>query len=528
MLRRKFLGSVSAAALGPLAAPRIAQAEAASVLRFVPFVDLSLLDPIATTATPTRNHAFLVFDTLYGLDGHFQPQPQMVDGHVVEDDGRRWTLKLRDGLRFHDGSAVRARDCVASIRRWAVRDSFGQALMVATDELSAVDDRNILFRLKKPFPLLPAALAKASPSICAIMPERLASTDPAKQVSEMVGSGPFRFLADQHMAGARAAYARFDGYVPRPGSGPSGTAGAKVAHFERVEWTTMPDVSAASSALQAGEVDWWETPSPDLASMLKRDRNLRVEVKDRQGLTPILRFNCIQPPFDNAALRRAVLGAASQADFMQAYSSDPGTWHVKLGMFCPGTPMASDVGFDRLFGETNLTAARKAVKDAGYKGEKVAFMLPMDHPVSAPLGQVGIDLFKRIGLNVEVQAVDSGTMFQRRNSREPVEKGGWSVFPSMVSGLNILDPAVTSVARGNGLNGWYGWPESPEAERLRNAWLDERDPAQQKHLAEQIQAQAWSDASFIPTGQIFQPMAWRRTIDGVLDGFVKFWNVRRI
>jgi len=527
MLRRHFLGGVSLAAIAPLAMPRLARAQNAATLRFVPFVDLSLLDPVATTATPTRNHAFLVFDTLYGLDADFQPQPQMVQGHVVEDDGKLWKLTLRDGLKFHDGSAVTARDCVASIRRWAARDSFGQALTAATDEMDAPDDKTIRFRLKKPFPLLPAALAKASPSMCAIMPERLASTDPSKQVTEIVGSGPFRWLPDQQLAGARAAYARFGGYVPRADGTVGGTAGPKVAHFERVEWTTMPDVSAAASALRAGEVDWWETPSPDLVSLLKRDRNLRVEVKDRQGLTPILRFNCIQPPFDNVALRRAVLGAVDQSEFMQSYSSDPETWHVKLGMFCPGTPMANDAGFDKLFGKTDIARAKAAVVASGYKGEKVAFLLPMDHPVSAPLGQLGIDLFQRIGLNVDVQAMDTGTLFQRRNSREPVEKGGWSVFPSMVSGLNILDPAVTSVARANGLQGWYGWPTSPRAEQLRDAWMEERDPAQQKALAVQMQQQAWEDATFLPTGQIFQPMAWRRGIDGVLDGFVKFWNVRR-
>ncbi|MDJ0388564.1 ABC transporter substrate-binding protein [Roseomonas sp. E05] len=527
MLRRHFLGAAAAATLAPLAMPRLVRAGEKSVLRFIPFVDLSLLGPVATTATPTRNHAFMVFDTLYGLDAQFEPQPQMVQGHTIEDDGRRWELTLREGLRFHDGSAVTGRDCVASIRRWAARDSFGQALMAVTDELSAPDDRTILFRLSRPFPLLPAALAKASPSICAIMPERLAKTDSARQVTEMVGSGPFRFLPDEHMAGVRAAYARFDGYVPRPDGVVGGTAGPKVAHFERVEWTVMPDVSAASGALMAGEADWWETPSPDLVALLKHNKDLRVEVKDRQGLTPILRFNCIQPPFDNVALRRAVLGAVDQSEFMQAYSSDPETWHVKLGMFCPGTPMANDVGFDRLFGKTDIARARQEVAASGYKGEKVAFMLPMDHPVSAPIGQVGIDLFQRIGLNVDVQAMDSGTLFQRRSSREPVEKGGWSVFPSMVSGLNILNPAVTSVARANGLKGWYGWPTSAEAERLRDAWMEERDPAAQKKLAEQMQAQAWEDATFLPTGQIFQPMAWRHDSDGVLDGFVKFWNVRR-
>jgi peptide/nickel transport system substrate-binding protein len=416
---------------------------------------------------------------------------------------------------------------VASIRRWAVRDTYGQVLMGVTDELSAPDDKTIQFRLKKAFPLLPAALAKPSPSMCAMMPERLAKTDPLKAVPELVGSGPFRWVPADYMSGARAAYARFEGYVPRADGTVGGTAGPKVVHFERVEWLTMPDASAAASALRAGEVDWLETPSPDLASLLKRDRNLRVEVTDRQGLTPLFRFNCIQPPFDNVALRRAVLGAVDQSEFMQSYSSDPETWHVKLGMFCPGTPMANDAGFDNLFGKTDIARAKAAVAASGYKGKKVAFLLPMDHPVSAPLGQLGIDLFQRIGLNVDVQAMDTGTLFQRRNSREPVEKGGWSVFPSMVSGLNILDPAVTSVARANGLQGWYGWPTSPRAEQLRDAWMEERDPAQQKALAVQMQQQAWEDATFLPTGQIFQPMAWRRGIDGVLDGFVKFWNVRR-
>jgi peptide/nickel transport system substrate-binding protein len=527
MHRRALISGTAASAAAGLSAPRLAHGAEAGTLKFVPFVDLSLLDPVATTATPTRNHAYLVYDTLYGLDGDFQPQPQMVQGHVVEDDGRRWLLTLRDRLRFHDGSAVTARDCVASINRWAARDPFGQALMAVTDELAARDDRTIVFRLKKPFPLLPAALAKMSPSNCPIMPERLARTDPARAVTEIIGSGPFRFLERERLAGARAVYARFEGYVPRAEGTPSGTAGPKVAHFDRVEWITMPDASAASSALRAREVDWWETPTPDLVPLLRRDRDVRVEVKDRQGLTPILRFNCIQPPFDNVALRRAVLGAVDQSQFMQAYSSDPATWRVKLGMFCPDTPMASGAGMEALFGPTDIAAARAAVAAAGYKGEAVAFMLPMDHPVSAPIGQVGIDLFQRIGLNVSVQAVDSGTLFQRRNSREPVERGGWSVFPSMVSGLNILDPAVTSVARGNGLNGWYGWPTSPEAERLRDQWLDERDLARQRALAEQIQRQAWADATFIPTGQIFQPMAWRRGIEGVLDGFAKFWNVRR-
>ena len=161
MQRRQFLGAAGLA----LAAPRLAAAQGtgpgARVLKFIPQADLSTLDPHWNTAYVTRNHGFMVFDTLYGTDAEYQPQPQMVEGHTVEEDGRRWTLTLREGLRWHDGEPVLARDCVASIRRWASRDGFGATLMAATDELSAPDDRRILFRLKKPFPTRSASSASS-------------------------------------------------------------------------------------------------------------------------------------------------------------------------------------------------------------------------------------------------------------------------------------------------------------------------------------------------------------------------------
>ncbi len=526
MQRRSLLQSAAASA-GLLAMPALAGGASSRVIRFVPYVDLSILDPVANTATPTRNHAYLVFDTLYGLANDFSAQPQMVAGHTVEEDGKRWTLTLRDGLRFHDGAPVLARDAVASIRRWGARDSFGQALMAATDGLRAPDDRTIEFRLRHPFPLLPDALAKVSPNTCSIMPERLASTDPARPITEMVGSGPFRFVAEERLTGARAVYERFDGYVPRPDGTPAVSAGPKIARVDRVEWLTIPDAATAASALQQGEVDWLEAPSPDLVPLLKRNENLRVSVNDRTGLTPILRFNCIQPPFDNVAIRRAVLRAASQTDFMQAYSTDASMWHVKLGAFCPDTPMATEAGMGDLFGPTDVARTRRELEAAGYRGERVVLMQPTDHPISSPIAGVADDLFRRIGLNVDTQAMDSGTMFQRRNSREPVGKGGWSCFPSMVSGINILNPAVADVARGNGLQGWYGWPTSPRLEQLHGDWLQADGLAMQKKIATDIQLQIWDEATYIPTGQIYQPIACRSTLSGILPGFVKFYNVSK-
>jgi peptide/nickel transport system substrate-binding protein len=251
MRGRPLLASFAAV----LAAPALAQPAASRTLRFVPIADLGPLDPIVTTTCITRNHAYLVWETLYGLDAQYRPQPQMATGHSVEADGRLVRIALRPGLVFHDGTPVRARDAVASIRRWAARDGLGQSLMAETDELSAPNDAAIQFRLKRPFPLLFHALAKTSPPVCFVMPERLAQADPATPIREAIGSGPYRYLADEPISGARVAYARLEGYRPREDGTPSGTAGPKRAWFDRVDWRVIPDASTAAAALQVNEAD---------------------------------------------------------------------------------------------------------------------------------------------------------------------------------------------------------------------------------------------------------------------------------
>ena len=220
-----------------------------------------------------------------------------------------WSLTLRTGLRFHDGTPVLSRDCVASIRRWASVDGFGATLIAVTAELDAPDDRTIRFRLKTPFPtLLPDALGKISPNICAIMPERLARLPASRPVPEIIGSGPFRLVASERVAGSRIVYERLPDYVPAPGV-PGLTSGAKIVSVDRVEWLIMPEPASAAAAVQTGEVDWLESPPPDLLPPLRRDANLVVTVNDATGVVPILRFNALLPPFDTLAIRQAVLSA---------------------------------------------------------------------------------------------------------------------------------------------------------------------------------------------------------------------------
>ncbi len=360
MRRRSLLAAATA-----LTAPRIGRAAGASVLRFIPQSDLAVLDPIWTASYVTRNHAMMVFDTLYGTDSAFRVSPQMVAGDTTTADGLTWEMTLRDGLFWHDGEKVLARDCVASIRRWGARDSFGQSVMAVTDELSAPDDKTIRFRLKRSFPLLLAALGKPGSNVCVMMPERLAVTDPFKQVTQMVGSGPFRFQADERVAGARVVYQRNPAYLPRPDGIPSFTAGPKIVHVDRVEWTVIPDPGTAAAAMQAGEMDWWEAPTFDLLPLLRASKNLTLPPPDPLGFLGNMRLNHLQPPFNNPSLRRALLGAVSQDDYMAAAAGDPTNWRDGVGIFCPASPMASDAGMAVLTSPRNLAAVAKAVVASG-------------------------------------------------------------------------------------------------------------------------------------------------------------------
>ncbi|WP_159993444.1 ABC transporter substrate-binding protein [Roseomonas sp. 18066] len=524
MHRRHLLGAAAASA-ALLAAPRFARAASATTLRFIPVIDLAFTDPIFAGAFVSRNHGFMVFDTLYGIDSKLQVSPQMVEGHRIENDGLRWDLRLRDGLTWHDGEKVTARDCVASIRRWSKRDALGGALMAATNELSAPDDRTIRFELKKQFPMLPMALGKAAVPACFMMPERLANTDPFKQMPEVIGSGPFRFVADERVPGARNVYQRFEGYRPRENGTSDWTAGPKVVHYDRVEWTTMPDAATGAAAVQSGEQDWQETTPHDLLPLLKRNRNVTIDVLDERGFCCNMRVNALQPPFDNPAIRRALMGAIDQTAFMTAVAGqDPAFQYSPIGFFAPNTPMASEAGLDVFKGPRDYDKVKRDLAAAGYKGEKVVLLVPADSLAQKPLGDVAAGMLQQAGMNVDYQALDFGAVLTRRNRRTPVSEGGWSAFVANWQGIDWLNPASHMTLRGDA--SYPGWFESRRIEGLRDQWLEAPDLAAQQRLAAEIQAAAFEEVPYYPLGLYKQPTAYRKSITGVNRGTVTFWNVR--
>jgi peptide/nickel transport system substrate-binding protein len=522
MNRRQFMQTAAAT----LAVPSLGRAQAASTLKFVPYADLALLDPLVSSFA-TRNHVLMVFDTLYGLDDKARPQPQMVEGHTVEEDGRRWRLTLRPGLKFHDGEPVLARDVVPSLRRWASGDSFGDALLAATDELSAPFDRVVEFRLKRPFPLLPDALAKPTNQVAAIMPARLAATPSTTRLTEMVGSGPFRYVASERVPGARNVWRKFADYLPREGT-PNFTAGARIAHFEQVEWLTIPDPGTAVAALQSGEVDWVEQPLMDLVPVLRRDRNLALQVVENTGLIGFLRFNALHPPFDKPAVRRVLLKTVRQRDYMSAVvAGDASLIDDKVGIFGTGTPSANDAGMEIFSGPVDLPALKRELAAAGYQGEKIVFLAATDVPRINAICEVGAQACRDLGMNVDYQQTDWGTVVQRFPSRAPIAQGGWNIFCAYNGGYDFFSPAGHLPLRGTGPRGWIGWPTSEKLEALRTAWLETPDPAAQAAIARDIQLQAFRDAPYLPLGAYSQPTAYRRNLTSMLTGLPLFWNIRR-
>jgi peptide/nickel transport system substrate-binding protein len=524
--RRAVLAGLAGLPLAslPLARPAVAQPAASRTLRFVPQSHLPLLDPMFASEI-VMNYGFTVFDTLFATDAHGVIQPQMAEGYAVSDDRLVWTIRLREGLWFHDGTPVRAADCAASLQRWSKMDTFGQILAKSVERWAAIDDRTMQIRLTKPFPLLLDAIGKSQSRIPFILPERLAQTDPFKPITEAIGSGPYRFAADEFVSGSRVVYQRFDRYLPRPEPS-AGPTGGKVAFFPRIEWQVIPDSATASAALQAGEVDWWEQPQPDLYPVLQADRGITLQIDNPDGHISFMRMNHLQPPFNDVRVRRAVLMAVNQEDYMRAVLGDDASlWRVCRSQFPCSSPYGAEDDGQYMRGD--IAAGRKLLAASGYAGQTAVVLNPTDNIYLAPLGEITADTMRRIGMTVELATTDWASVVQRRANRGPVEQGGWSALHSSGPSTLYANPAVNPLLRGIGIHGWPGWWTNPQAEALVQDWVDAPDAAARQAAGRALNALAMADVAIVPLGQWQGRTAYRRTITGVTPGVAPFpWNVR--
>jgi len=521
-MQRRTIFAGAAASVLPL--PAFSQGAAARTIRVIPQANLTSVDPVWTTAVVTRNHAFMIYDQLCAQDAAGVIRPQMVEGWLVSDDRLTVTFTLRVGLAFHDGERVLAKDAVASIKRWARRDPFMQVLWPSVADVEAMDDRRFRFRLHRPVALLFEALGQTQ-FPCFVMPERIAATDAFTQIRETVGSGPFKFVPGEWNPGQRAVWAKNERYVARA-EAVDGLAGGRVPRIDRVEWTIISDPATSANAMTQGEQDYWEYPLHDLLPLMRRSRELVVEQRLLDGTYGIARFNTLHPPFDNAAVRRAVAMAVDQRDYMRAVAgNEPNGWGACEGVFTCGTPLANETGSEVLK-TRNIDRAREALRASGYNGERVVLISPSDYPQINAVSLVTADIMQRMGMNVDLISTDWGSLVQRRASREPVERGGWSIIHTTSSGQSLALPVFHLFLRANGSNAWFGWPDDPEIERLRGAWVASGDASERLTIAQALNRRAMEFMHYVPLGFYWQPSAWRRNVTGVFRApATVFWNM---
>jgi peptide/nickel transport system substrate-binding protein len=527
ILRRNFLGHGIAALSMTVGVDRARAQKPQTVLRAVPQAEPQVLDPHQSQANVTSVHSLMIYDTLFGWDANMAPQPQMVDTWTKSDDRLLYTFTLRPGLTFHDGSPVTTRDVIASLRRMFIRDTQNQILAGLVQSMGKVDDRSFTLQLKRPFNYVEFLLGGSNGVAGAIMREREALTDPYTPVKEPIGSGPFRFNKAEYSPGSRLVYDRFDGYVPRK-EPPSGFAGGKVVKVDRVELVIIPEPSTAYAAIRQGEVDFLDAPVLDLLPTVARDPNIVVGEVWPIETYAVLRFNHLYPPFNNVKARQAVAHAVSQRDYMTAAYGDPKYWRECYAFWVCGSPNGTEAGSEA-YRHPDLDKSRALLKEANYEGEPVVLIAGSDVPAYRQMSLLTADLLKKIGMNVDLQMIDWGTVTARRAKKDPPSKGGWNLFHTSANGAQLASPLTSpsTITTCDGKN-FVGWPCDQVEEDMRIQYIQESNPEKQRALLVKMHERLWESLPYVPLGQFKQPFVWRKNVTGVLKtNTLVYWNIEK-
>lgn len=526
--RRTAIGTGLALGLAPSILRAQARPPAARTVRGIMHGDVPTYDPIWTTANMSAYHGAMVYDTLFGLDEGYKVQPQMVEKFGPSDDKLTWNFQLRDGLKFHDGTAVTSADVVASIRRWAVRSGAGQLLMQRTESVDARDDRNFSFKLKEPFPLIVDILGSTATPVLFIMRKKEAETDPMQKIDTVLGSGPFVFNQQETRPGSQYVYDRNANYAPRSEAA-SGMAGGKVVKIDRAIMMAVPDSQTAMAALQSGEADMVELPPIDFLDQLAGDPDIALLDFFKLGVVGYVGINWLHPPFNNVKVRQALQHIVKQEDMLrptfvsEKYYRTCGSW------FTCGSPMESDANNGWFKAGQDLNKAKQLMREGGYDGRPVVVLQATNIEYMRNAATVMAQAMRDAGFNVDLQPMDWANVVQRRANKAPPEQGGWNIFFTSSGGLAQSNPYLVANMAANGDKAWFGWPSDEPYEQLRDKWLRAGSDTERKEVANQIQARAWEIVPHLYFGQWKQPMAHRKNVRGWLPvpEVIPFWNLEK-
>ena len=502
-----------------------ADASAQKVLRAVPHADLASLEPMVTPSQINRIYSYMVYDTLFALDSKLQAKPMMLESHRVSPDGLAYTFTLRSGLKFHDGSPVGAKDVVASLERWLDRTSAGARMKTVTASLTAEGDRVVVLTLKEPYGLVEYSLAGAASQTPAVLPEAQAKALRTGLVTEVNGSGPFRFVASEWRTGHRVVFARNPDYLSRS-EPPDGLAGGRVVKVDRVEWHILPDPGTTANALIAGEADFWDTASLDMVPRLEASPNITVRRTVLMRNAGWIRPNFTVPPFNDVRARKALLHLLDQNELMTAVAGDPKRWSTCHSFSVCGSPLGTTAGSEP-YRQRNPERAKQLLAEAGYKGEPIVVLGTTTLPPINALVQVTAQRLREIGVNVDLQIVDWGVQLQRMSKPLPIGQGGFHILATYSIGANHFHPLTNSAFDTScGGTNFAGWPCSQEMEALRVKVLTAPDQAAVVAANEVYQKQLWDFVPYVPAGLFDVVNAYRKSLTGVRDSnLIAFWNI---
>jgi peptide/nickel transport system substrate-binding protein len=505
-----------------------APAWAETTLNVAASADLVTLDPTGTASTNVYTHGFLVYDTLFAPDEDLQIHMQMVGEEAISADKLTYTLSLRPGLVFHDGSPVTTRDVIASLQRWMQLDIVGRTMAVDVKSMTVIDARTFTIMLKRPFPV-EQALANSGSGLPVILRESEASAGPFTRNTKVIGSGPFRFVADEWVPGDRAVYTRFDGYVPRD-EPPSGLAGGKVAKVDRIVFHVIPDAATKSGALQTGEVDFIDQVQFDQAEVLAKQSGITVAMLTKIYNPFFIRPNALYPPFNNVKARQALALAVNRQEYMQVAFVRPEWGQPCLSFFVCGSPNGTTAGSEP-YAHPDLTRARELLKESGYKGEPVVLLSSHETLFVGMATDYAAQNLREIGLNIDQVESDWGTFMARRNSKKTPDGGGWNLFLTSVSGSGVYSPLSNSIADTTcGGNNFAGWACDETAAALRDAYIHEPDEDKRRALLDQLDRRLWEVMPTVILGQRAQLYAWRNNLSGFVHSpslVPVFWGVEK-
>lgn len=439
------------------------------------------LDVHQTTDAIVGLVMYHVYETLFTWDADYRPVPQLAASHEVTDDGLLHTVRLRQGVLFHNGEELAADDVIASIERWGRITPLGMDFLDAVDEIVATDRYTLEYRMKRRFGTFRVALARAIQG-CAIYPKSVLDRSSDSDLDEYVGTGPYRFieyLPDRHLR-----LERFDDYVGVDAD-PNGYAGRREANLDRLEFVPVPNEAARIAGLQAGDYDYLENISTDHYISLREDPFVAIDLLPPDNWLNYV-INLESSVTSDHDVRRAIQLALDHDAIMQAAFGED--FYELTPTLLPGADAwYTEAGIER-FNLNQPDEARNLLAASGYDGQPLRLMTTQEIQLEYNSALVVKQQLEQVGFTIDLRVYDGATLSDRRRAPEL-----WEMYVAWASFRP--DPVLRNLTCS--ATGW--WCDEDKDELLRRL-QSEHEFEERFAIWEQVQERFYEDVPRLKIG----------------------------